>query len=161
MRKIQKIKQCWSRVWADTQAYKIPFHEKFLFAAFSMIVAAFAIYFLKDMPATLFSADTTQVFSGSGIDGGAKIVKQNIGGLGIVESDSVIETVIWLIKWVLIISGILAVFAFIWAGMLYITSFVNEENNETAKKVMIYTSIGIIIIILSWTIVNFLTTFEF
>ena len=101
------------------------------------------------------------VFSGEGLEGGAQLVKDNIAGVGIIEEGNIIQTIIFIIRYVLIFAGILALFAFIWAGVLYITTFMNEENTETAKKVMMYAAIGILLIIFSWVIVDFLTTFDF
>ncbi len=106
-------------------------------------------------------ADTVPVFSGGGLQEGAQIVKDNIEGTGLVEDGNLVQTIIWAVKWLLIISGILAFVAFLYAGFLYITSYINDKNPETAKKAMINTAIGIVIIIFSWVIVNFLTTLQF
>ena len=114
------------------------------------------------LSASLFgSGGSEPVFSGGGLDEGAQLVQDNIEGTGLVDEGSIIDVVIWIIKFILIFAGILALFAFIWAGFLYITTFVNDDNHETAKKVMLYAAIGILIIIFSWVIVQFLTTFEF
>jgi hypothetical protein len=104
------------------------------------------------------SSNTEPVFSGGGLRSGLDILGQYIPGLGVIESGSVIGTVFFLIKVLLVIAGLLAFIAFIWAGFLYITTFIKEDNNETAKKVMIYAAIGIIVILLSYTIVHFLAT---
>ncbi len=113
------------------------------------------------LTAELFGEGSTEVvFSGDGLQGGAKLVQDNIEGTGIVEEGSIIDTIIFIIKYVLIFAGILALFAFIWAGFLYITTFINDENTESAKKAMLYAAIGLIIILFSWIIVDFLTTFD-
>lgn len=104
------------------------------------------------------TADTTPVFSGGGLKKGLEILSGYIPGLGIIESGSIIGTVFFLIKILLILAGLIAFIAFIWAGFLYITTFLKEDNNETAKKVMIYAAIGIVVILLSYSIVYFLAT---
>lgn len=101
---------------------------------------------------------TEPVFSGGGLKRGLEILSGYIPGLGIIESGSIIETVFYLIKIVLILSGLIAFIAFLWAGVLYLTTFLKADNNETAKKVMIYAAIGILVILLSYAIVHFLTT---
>jgi len=106
-------------------------------------------------------ADTIPVFSGGGLKEGAEIVQENIKGTGLIEDGNLVETIIWAIKWLLVISGILAFVAFLYAGFLYITSYIDDKNPETAKNAMINTAIGIIIIIFSWVLVNFLTTLNF
>ena len=147
----------------------ILFHNRGLTITFLACIAAFCMLFLAkdgDMAAILFAdsffgqGSSHPVFNGDGLDGGAQLVKDNIGDVGIVVEGSIITTIIFIIRYVLIFAGILALFAFIWAGFLYITTFINEENNETAKKVMLYAAIGILLIIFSWVIVDFLTTFD-
>jgi len=135
------------------------FHEiktHFLLPAlFSLLFGA--LFFFPASQEFLF-ADVTPIFSGGGLQEGAKVLEEPVKEIGIIESGSIIATILYLIKIVLIIAGIAAFIAFIWAGFLYVTSFLNEENNETAKKVMISAAIGIIIILLAYAIVTFLTT---
>jgi len=100
------------------------------------------------------------VFSGEGIQGGATLVQEKIEGsnLGIAEGGSLMDSIIFVIKYLLIFAGIIALIAFLYAGFLYITSFGGDV--EDAKNSMINAAIGIIIIIFSWVIIVFLTTFE-
>jgi hypothetical protein len=131
-----------------------------------LCLSAFFILYISNNISNILLADadepkTEVVFSGSGLQGGAKLVEDNIQGVGIVESGSIVETIIFIVKYVIIIAGILAFIAFIWAGFLYITTFMNDDNTEQAKKTMIYAAVGIIIILFSWVIVDFLTTLQF
>ncbi len=96
-----------------------------------------------------------------GADGGLRALLQFLPGSGIFfpvdgEKLSITELILGWVKFALSIMGTIAFVAFVWAGFLYITAFANEENAETAKKVMIWTSIGIIIILLSYALVSML-----
>ncbi|MDD4352125.1 MAG: pilin [Candidatus Gracilibacteria bacterium] len=61
------------------------------------------------------------------------------------------------INWILGFVGLIAVIMFIYAGFLYLTAGGNDENTGKAKKIMMYTIIGIILIMLAYTIVAALT----
>ena len=62
-----------------------------------------------------------------------------------------------LLNWILGFVGIIAVIMFIYAGFLYLTAGGNDENTGKAKKIMLYTIIGIILIFIAYTIVMALT----
>lgn len=159
---------------AKTQSLHF-FEQGFLFAdikmTFAVLFAVGAFFLipvssdigLLSLKADLYGNGTsTPVFQGSGIQGGAELVRQEIQGseLGIVEEGSLIQTILFIIRYILIFSGLLAFVAFLWAGFLYVTAFARDENTESAKNAMLYASIGIIIILFSWVIVEFLTTFS-
>ncbi len=50
--------------------------------------------------------------------------------------------------------GLVAVIMIIYAGVLYVTSGGDEGNTEKGKKIIMYAVIGLIIIMLSWAIVQ-------
>ncbi len=119
------------------------------------------IFTVNGFQAELFgSGSTAPVFEGEGISGGAKLVQTEIEGsnLGIAETGSLMDSIIFVIKYLLIFSGIIALIAFLYAGFRYITSMGGEV--DVAKDAMINAAIGIVIILFSWVIINFLITFD-
>lgn len=50
--------------------------------------------------------------------------------------------------------GLLAVIMVIYGGFLYVSSAGNEENVNKAKKILLYAVIGIVVIIVSFALVN-------
>ena len=50
--------------------------------------------------------------------------------------------------------GLLAVIMVIYGGFLYVTSAGNQEKVDSAKKILLYSVIGIVIIIISFALVN-------
>ncbi|MBT5016069.1 hypothetical protein HN748_05800 [Candidatus Peregrinibacteria bacterium] len=50
--------------------------------------------------------------------------------------------------------GFLATVMIIYGGILYVTSAGNDENVQKAKKILMYAIVGIIVILLSFAIVN-------
>jgi len=60
------------------------------------------------------------------------------------------------LEWVLSFLGIVAIAVIIFAGYTYIVG--GEENNEKAKKMILYSAVGIIVILSSYALVNTLIT---
>lgn len=54
--------------------------------------------------------------------------------------------------------GLLAVIMVIYGGFLYVSSAGNEENVNKAKKILLYAVLGIVVIIISFALVNTLLT---
>jgi len=98
--------------------------------------------------------DKAAVFTGGGATAGMNAVKSEISGSGVIEEGNLIKVILGWVKFFLAILAVIAFIAFLWSGTLYITAFMNEENAETAKKVMMWTAIGIIIILLSYALTN-------
>ncbi len=61
-------------------------------------------------------------------------------------------------KWVLILSGSLALLAFIVGGLMFILSGGNRELVEKGKSSMIAATIGIIVVLLAFTAINYFMT---
>ncbi|PIZ73997.1 hypothetical protein COY07_01190 [Candidatus Peregrinibacteria bacterium CG_4_10_14_0_2_um_filter_43_11] len=63
-----------------------------------------------------------------------------------------------LINFFLGLLGLIAVAMLIYAGVLMVTAGGNEDQTGKAKKIITYAVIGIVIILLSYTIVTFITS---
>jgi hypothetical protein len=58
------------------------------------------------------------------------------------------------IGWAIIIIGLLGVIIFIYAGFLYLTAQGETDKIETAKKVLIYAIVGIVVAVLGYVAVK-------
>jgi hypothetical protein len=70
------------------------------------------------------------------------------------NEDSLIDLTRTLLNYFLGFLGILALAIVIYGGFMYVTAGVNDSGAETGKKVLTYAAIGIIVILLSFVIVN-------
>lgn len=68
--------------------------------------------------------------------------------------DSLIDLVRVILNYFLGFLGILCLAIIIYGGFMYVTAGINEAGAETGKKVLMYAAIGIIVILLSFVIVN-------
>ena len=66
----------------------------------------------------------------------------------------VADIIVKVTKWVLGITGAVAVLLIIWGGFQYITAAGNEKRVESAKQTLTYAVIGLIVILLAQVIVT-------
>lgn len=59
-----------------------------------------------------------------------------------------------IVDFILLFLGLIAVVMVIYGGFLYVTSAGNEEAVGKGKKILIYAAIGIVIILISFALVN-------
>jgi len=81
--------------------------------------------------------------------------QQQIPGLNLplIGNGEFSDLATFLINTALAVSSLIAIAFLIWGGLRYITSAGNEETAEGAKKTILNAIIGLVIIILSYTIV--------
>lgn len=74
------------------------------------------------------------------------------------EEGSLRNIVITILNFVLSFLGILAVAMIIYGGFLYVSSAGNQEKTDQGKKIVTYAVIGIVIILISFALVNTVLT---
>ena len=97
-------------------------------------------------PAVALAADNVQ--------SGLSKIQGEFGTSRIFNANNVLDLIVSIIRILLMFSGAVAVLFVIIGGFQYITSGGNEEQAEKGKKTLINAIIGVIIIILSYTIIN-------
>ncbi len=71
---------------------------------------------------------------------------------------TLVDLIFVVIKYLLILSGLIAVVALIVGGFWYITSAGNEEQSEKGKKALINAIVGLVVVILAYSIVTIITS---
>ncbi len=99
------------------------------------------------------SEDKTKTDTQSGVDN----IKGSLEGSGVTGTSDVGDLVLKYVNFALPFLAIAAFVGFVYAGVLYITAYGNDEQVQKAKKVMIYAVLGLIVVILSYSIVQLLT----
>ena len=64
------------------------------------------------------------------------------------------QIVLNIVNFILYFLGLIAVIMVIYGGITYVTSAGNQESVEKAKKIIMYAVIGIIIVLISFALVN-------
>ena len=80
---------------------------------------------------------------------------ENVGStLGLGSAD-LKQTVINIISFVLGLLGLIAVIMILYGGFIWLTAGGNEDRVDSAKKIISAAAIGLVVILISWAIVNF------
>ncbi|MFA6493384.1 MAG: pilin [Patescibacteria group bacterium] len=79
----------------------------------------------------------------------------NLGTPKVTSAEGLIVTVI---NWLLALGGTLAVVAIIYSGIIYITAGADEAKAENAKKNLVWAITGIVVILLSLVLINWISS---
>ena len=90
----------------------------------------------------------------SSVDAGLNRVKTEFPSTGILNTKSGLDLLVSVIKLMLTFAGAVAVMFIIIGGFQYITSAGNAEQAEKGRSTVVNAVIGIIVIVLSYTIIN-------
>jgi len=103
------------------------------------------------MMSTMVPAVNAQGFISQGDN--PQAVSTATGGQG-----SFRQLALTIVNFFLTFLGLIAVVMIIYGGFLYVSAAGNQEKIESAKKIIMYAVIGIIVILLSFAIVNTVLT---
>ncbi len=88
---------------------------------------------------------------------GAINILNNVGNAIGYEDTSLADQITNIISWVLGFLALVAVIMIIYGGFIWLTAAGNEERIASAKKIISAAIIGLVIILLAWAIVWFVT----
>lgn len=114
-------------------------------------VAVTLLMTLVLMMSTVMSVGAQDGFGITGASPAA--VTSSTGGQG-----SLRQLALTIVNFALTFLGLIAVIMIIYGGFLYVTAAGKEDKVETGKKIIMYSIMGIVIILLSFAIVNTVLT---
>lgn len=88
---------------------------------------------------------------------GVEALGGTLKGSGIAETQTFADLVFKYVNFALPYLALAAFIGFVYAGFLYVTSYGNDEQVQKSKKIMIYAVVGLILVILSFSIVQLFT----
>lgn len=104
-------------------------------------------------PTTATSANAT-IFQGTGIGGGSDIVNDTLTNTVSKETDIKSLIIAWT-NFILPLAATVAVLAIVWAGFLYVTAFGDDGRIDSAKNIIMWVVVGLLVIAAAYAIVNF------
>jgi hypothetical protein len=126
-----------------------------------------AILFMAFLPLQLKAAGTTvspaPIFTGEAAgevtdtQSGINTLTDTLGNSGVTGTADIGDLVLKYVNFALPYLALAAFLGFIYAGFLYVTAYGAEEQVTKAKKIMIYAVAGLVVVILSYSIVQLLT----
>lgn len=98
------------------------------------------------------------VFAAMGGTVGAQLIQpgDQPGGIAAATGGegSIRALVLRIVDFFLLFLGLIAVIMIIYGGITYVTAAGNQEKIESAKKIILYAVIGIVIVLISFALVN-------
>jgi len=96
-------------------------------------------------------------FGSGGVRGGLVDVSQPFSGVSPSNINNAGDLITFIIEILLYIAGGIAVVFVIIGGYQYLTSGGNEEQAEKGRKTVTNAIIGVVIVVLSWVVINVIT----
>jgi len=96
------------------------------------------------------------VFDGGGLLGGLGEAQNNLSGSGIRMDTDLILVIVSLINAILPYAAIATLIAFLTAGFLFILGFGSDTAIQRAKKIMIWSAVGLVVILFAFIITEFI-----
>ena len=88
---------------------------------------------------------------------GVEEIKEALGETGVTAEADIGNLILKYVNFALPYLALAAFIGFVYAGFLYVTAYGNDEQIQKSKKIIIYAVIGLIVVILSYSIVQLLT----
>lgn len=88
---------------------------------------------------------------------GVKEIEEALGKTGIAETKDIGDLILKYVNFALPYLALAAFIGFVYAGFLYVTAYGNEEQIQKSKKILIYAVVGLVVVILSYSIVQLFT----
>lgn len=104
-----------------------------------------------------------QIFKGSEEEGksdtqaGTEAIKEALGGSGVTAEGDIGNLVLKYVNFALPYLALAAFAGFVYAGFLYVTAYGSDDQIQKSKKILIYAVAGLVLVILSYSIVQLLT----
>lgn len=94
------------------------------------------------------------VFDGGGSIAGLKELEVGLSGKGVSTEESIIVVILGWVDFALPFAGLFSFVGLVYAGFLYVTAFGNEDQTGKAKNIVIWVSIGLVLIFSAYAITN-------
>ncbi len=99
---------------------------------------------------------TASVFDGGGLGAGLSAAEQELMGSGIRPDTDIVKVIVAIINATLPYVALLVLVAFVVAGFIFILGFGSDTANQRAKKIMIWSAVGLVVILFAFIITNFI-----
>jgi hypothetical protein len=124
---------------------------KKIFQKFITALILFVAFFPNNLKAQIFDGGEEPEKEG------VKEIEEALGRTGITETKDIGDLILKYVNFALPYLALAAFIGFVYAGFLYVTAYGNEEQIQKSKKILIYAVIGLIVVILSYSIVQLFT----
>jgi len=101
-----------------------------------------------------------QIFGGDGLVGGLGAAKGELGGSGVRTDADFISAIAAIVNFALQFAAVFAFVAFVSSGFLFILGFGSDTSIQRAKKIMIWSAVGLVVVIFSFVLTELVLEFS-
>jgi hypothetical protein len=116
--------------------------------------------FLAFLTLFLFSVSggslRASIFDGAGLVGGLQEAEGELSGSGIRTDNNIVLVIVAIINAILPYAALAALVAFVVAGFFFILGFGSDTAIQRAKKIMIWSAVGLVVILFALIITRFI-----
>ena len=119
-------------------------------------ITSFLVLFIAFSPlgkAQIFGGEDTL----NDAEEGLQAINTALAPTGVSGTDNLSDLILGYVNFSLPYLTLAAFVGFVYAGFLYVTSYGNDEQVQKSKKIMIYAVIGLILVIISFSVVQLFT----
>ena len=126
-------------------------------------ITSFLVLFFAFSPLTLaqiFKGEVTDPVTGETLSdaaGGTAAIGSTLASTGVAGTGDIGDLVLKYVNFSLPYLTLAAFVGFVYAGFLYVTAYGNDDQIQKSKKILIYAVLGLILVILSFSIVQLFT----
>ncbi len=121
-------------------------------------LVSFAVVFLAFGARGVMASVFEGAGEGNDAQTGVGYVEEALRGSGVTEEGSLSVLILKYVNFFLPYLALAAFVGYVYAGVLYVAAFGEEELISKSKKILIYSTMGLILVILSYVIVNLFTS---
>ena len=122
-----------------------------IFKKFTTALILFVAFSPYDLKAQIFDGGDEPEKTG------VEEIKEALGETGVTAEADIGNLILKYVNFALPFLALAAFIGFVYAGFMYVTAYGNEEQIQKSKKVMIYAIVGLVVVILSYSIVQLFT----
>ena len=101
---------------------------------------------------------TAQVFDGGGLLEGLNKARDELSGAGLRDDADIIVTIVKIINFLLLFVALAVLVSFVVSGFLFILGFGSDTSIQRAKKIMIWSVVGLVVILFAFLLTEFIIT---
>ena len=101
---------------------------------------------------------TAQVFDGGGLIEGLTKARSELSGSGLRDDADIVVTIVKIINFLLLFVALAVLVSFVVSGFLFILGFGSDTSIQRAKKIMIWSAVGLVVILFAFLLTEFIIT---
>ena len=138
---------------SETYYYHLCIIMKKISLLFFIFIFSFSLFSFAFAQSTTGGAPASGIIPSGGLSG------STLGQVGITNTTTLVDTILGLVRWLAWAVSLLAVVFGLWAAILFITAGGDPEKVGSARHILLYAIVGVVVAVLAFGIVGIAKSF--